>query len=587
MNRITRLLLLLTLSIFLITCKKNNDSTGSTSTPIVDETITASVQGRIIDELGSPVSNASVSIGNATLISDINGSFLFSNVQLQKYFGKVKITKQGYFSVTKTIVTSTTGISYVSVELLTRRVKGSFSSATAAAVSIENGSSVSFPANSIVTASNGSAYSGTVTVYAAWLNPTDPDLDSRMPGDLRGIDSLGKSVALRTFGMVVAELEGSSGEKLQMANGMVATINLPIPTSLQSSAPATIPLWYFNDSTGQWAQQGSATSNGNQYTGTVSHFSYWNCDVSGPIVYINGLIKDQSGNPVANTKVAITDPATGETRSAYSGSDGSVGGGLIANTPYTLQVLNKCGDVLATKDIGPFSGATAGLGTITVTLTAANSLTITGTAVDCSSNPVANGYAEITLEGFKYDAPIINGTFSVVIDRCNSAPGSAFLVAGDYGNLALSTVQTFNVTTGNFNAGQVVVCGTEFSQFISFTVGGSSYAITVPPDSITFYNQYFFEGTGGNYNTPSFREFSINPFNVTSTGIFNVNMEITVGTTNYFVRSADPAQLTITQYPSAIGQDFLGTFSANMYTDTLNPATLFPVSGTLKARRNY
>ncbi len=150
--------------------------------------------------------------------------------------------------------------------------------------------------------------------------------------------------------------------------------------------PASIPLWYFNDSTGQWAQQGTAIDQGGIYTGTVSHFSYWNADISVPIIYFNGFVKDQDGHPLAYTRVAITDQATGETRTAYSSSDGSIYGGLISNSVNTLQVLDKCGNSLGSKNIGPFSTSTD-LGTITVTVAATNSLTISGTAVNCSNAP--------------------------------------------------------------------------------------------------------------------------------------------------------------------------------------------------------
>ncbi len=135
-------------------------------------------------------------------------------------------------------MTSTSGISFVAAELITRRSKGSFSGSGDASIAIANGVNINFHANSIVTAAGGAALFGKhYCLRRRILTPLTLGCMEECPGDLRGIDSAGKSVGLQTFGMMVAELEGSSGEKLQIASGSTATITIPIPVSLQSGAP--------------------------------------------------------------------------------------------------------------------------------------------------------------------------------------------------------------------------------------------------------------------------------------------------------------------------------------------------------------
>jgi len=119
-----------------------------------------------------------------------------------------------------------------------------------------------------------------------------------MPGDLRGITTGGKEVALKTYGMMNVELQDDAGNKLQVASGQQATITVAVPSALQGTAPATIPLWYFNDSTGRWIQQGAGALQGSSYIGNVSHFTWWNYDVSYIPYFFKGHIKDQAGNPV-------------------------------------------------------------------------------------------------------------------------------------------------------------------------------------------------------------------------------------------------------------------------------------------------
>jgi hypothetical protein len=74
-----------------------------------------------------------------------------------------------------------------------------------------------------------------------------------------------------------------------------------------SGPPATIPLFYFNETTALWVQEGTATLAGtapNQYyEGTVSHFTYWNADQVTTTIRVIGCTQDDTGAKVANADV--------------------------------------------------------------------------------------------------------------------------------------------------------------------------------------------------------------------------------------------------------------------------------------------
>jgi hypothetical protein len=61
-------------------------------------------------------------------------------------------------------------------------------------------------------------------------------------------DKDGKRVMLTSFGMMAVELEGASGEKLQIKSGSKAILTMPIPSSAQGSAPGSIALWSVDES---------------------------------------------------------------------------------------------------------------------------------------------------------------------------------------------------------------------------------------------------------------------------------------------------------------------------------------------------
>jgi ABC-type sulfate transport system permease subunit len=100
-----------------------------------------------------------------------------------------------------------------------------------------------------------------------------------MPGNLTGITINNEQKILQTYGMIAVEMEGSSGEALNIAGSKQATISFPIPSAMLANAPATIPLWHFDETIGVWKEEGTATKQGNAYVGVVTHFSFWNCDV--------------------------------------------------------------------------------------------------------------------------------------------------------------------------------------------------------------------------------------------------------------------------------------------------------------------
>lgn len=116
-----------------------------------------------------------------------------------------------------------------------------------------------------------------------------------MPGDLRGISTDGSLKTLTTYGMAAVELTGALGELLQIAPGQKASLTMPIPVAILSNAPATIPLWSFDEAKGLWKEEGQAIKTGSNYVGDVSHFSFWNCDVPNNYVQFNCTVKNSDG----------------------------------------------------------------------------------------------------------------------------------------------------------------------------------------------------------------------------------------------------------------------------------------------------
>lgn len=165
---------------------------------------------------------------------------------------------------------------------------------------------IELAANSLVD-NNGNTPEGDVSGRLTIIDPSaDPSL---MPGNYQTIDNQGDVSLIESFGAISAVFEDSNGEELNLAENQTATIRIPLASGINpNTADATIPLFYFDETTGYWVEEGIATltqlaNNTYVYEGTVSHFTVWNADKVYETININGCVVDETGEPVANADV--------------------------------------------------------------------------------------------------------------------------------------------------------------------------------------------------------------------------------------------------------------------------------------------
>jgi len=474
MKKYFSILLLIATSLLVNSCKKHE--TIASPGPVVpyDEgkTISTIVAGKVTDQTGAALNGVEITIGSSTTITDVGGNFIMPKASLGEKCGFIKATKTGYFAGSRTIIAQEKVINNIVIQLVKKTISGSFNNASGGKITIATGGNIVFGANAIALKTGG-AYTGTVNVSAYFLDPTTANCFKEMPGDLRGINNSNSEQVLTSYGMIAVELQGSNGEALQIATGKTATLSFPIATSIQANAPATIPLWFFDETKGMWVEQGSATKTGNNYVGTVNHFTWWNADYGG--VFINYKVKFVGFHffPVSNALVTLTRKATGGNWSSSSTgittSDGSISGRIPYNEILEMKVYAspQCFNSIYTATIGPFTQNTDG-GLITINNSSANGQTvaITGTVVNCNNNPVTNGYAIISLGNDKFYENIVNGAINKSIIFC----GNVSTVAVSIDCFDVTTLKkianpiTLNITgAGVYNIGQLNACSVQFA----------------------------------------------------------------------------------------------------------------------------
>jgi len=544
------------------------------------QSVSLTIAGRVLDQNKIPLSNVQAETGGQTVTTDVNGNFTLNNVTGNKDGTVVKLSRAGYFTGYRTFTPTANTTNYIEVTLITKNASGNFSASTGGVVSVSNGGSINFPANGVINASNNAAYTGSVTVSSYFINPAASDFRSILPGDLRGINSGGQQVGLQSFGMMAIELNGASGEKLQLATGKQAAITFPIPSSLGSQAPASIPLWFFDESSGQWKEEGAATKQGNNYVGSVSHFTFWNCDASFPAIQFTATLQDQQNHPLARVNVQLK-RSNGSSGYGVTDANGKVGGLIPANESLKMIVSAQCSS--DSVNIGPFSSNTD-VGVVHVNaINGTVSATISGTVVNCSGGAVTNGYVNVLIGGFNYRANINNGSFSYMLDKCNNNPVAVQLVAVDVSATKQSDPVNVSVTSGNVNAGQINTCNT-LTNFINFTISGTTTLMTPPSDSLTAIVQSVMQTLieGFDIDSSANHSFRLGFLANTPVTVPIDLLKITLGNKFYVKLDGTSIPVSLTEFGGS-GQYIAGNFSGNIRDSTNH--TNVPITCNFRVRR--
>src|SRR5450631_3635642 len=102
-------------------CKKTNANSGGQT---IANMVTGSVAGRVTDLNNVPISNASVTAGAVSTITDIKGQFIIKNAQLDQDAGFVKVTMAAYFNGSRTFLVNTNTVNNVKIQLIPKTISG-------------------------------------------------------------------------------------------------------------------------------------------------------------------------------------------------------------------------------------------------------------------------------------------------------------------------------------------------------------------------------------------------------------------------------------------------------------------------------
>ena len=265
-----------------------SDSESETKPVNEEAMLQKNVSALILSSNSNALAAAEIVIAGQTFKTDGFGKAAFT-VQIPKSATHVVVAvkKDGFISQSLRIEAGQ--LEQLSASLLNVKQTVSIAKIEEAQViqSVYQNAQITIPENAFVLP-NGQPATGAVTVAFTPWDITAADLNA-MPANGVARDAQGNIVNLISAGMITATFTNAAGQKLQLAAGKTADIQMDLPVASINNQKllvgSSIPMWHFDEAKGLWIEEGVgqvvaslSSTTGLAVHATVSHFSTWNWD---------------------------------------------------------------------------------------------------------------------------------------------------------------------------------------------------------------------------------------------------------------------------------------------------------------------
>lgn len=302
------------------------------------------LSGIVRDASGTPIEGVSIVSGSSAATTNTDGFFEFDQIQVVSVPNDrsvVRFSKAGYFDVVRSMDADDDAADGASWEVvMCKKENNDFTSiktySSSSDQTLQAGEmKIDMPQDGYKVDGTGLSYTGKVKSEMVYLDPNNERFSEMMPGgDLAAVRSDNSSVQLVSYGMTDLNMYAENGDKLQLKEGSKAKLTFPIPAGMGENPPASIPLWSFNEKTGLWEEEGSASLQGNVYVGEVAHFSWVNLDYPEKQGTVYGYVKDDTGKVLPGVRLSIGQLLA----PTVTNSDGYYSHEVPANTAFSITV---------------------------------------------------------------------------------------------------------------------------------------------------------------------------------------------------------------------------------------------------------
>lgn len=366
----------------------NYEEEPTTETPVVKQ---SNITGIVTDTEGNVLANTEVNLNGVVATTDENGVYFFEKAEISSNGSLVETIKPGYIPQYKFVFNEPGELSYLNIYMIPEVTIEEFSSTEGGTFAIQEKSKITFLPNSILN-EDGTVYDGQVVLKGHWYDPFTDNIVETMPGDLRGVNILNERVQLATQGMFSLDIYDTNNNELMLGKPVELSFYVG-DKGVDIDGSGTMPLWYLNEDSGVWMEEGNSQLEGEFFVGEVSHFSFWNCDFPYPLTCISGIVTDVNGHDIPFADIQIV------AQNNLSCGLGSTNqrGYFEAKVPAGVELIMYINGCINGIDLGAFNRDVNELGFIESDL---ENTGFSTSLINCESLPVAEGYVIVSVGDF-------------------------------------------------------------------------------------------------------------------------------------------------------------------------------------------
>ena len=366
-------------------CRKD-DITITNQDQIFPEQENVSFQFQISDEAGLAIADVQVLLDKEVYLSDENGIVLTGKHDVPYLGLRSTFEAEGFEKLIK-MVRGPAGSKTLERIVLRKSTTSIISTGDTGDLASDGG--LRLPSS--LMRGDGSFYQGEVIVKSIYLNPDERNFLLSAPGNLLAIDEDNNLQQLASLGMYMIELYDPDGEELNIPEGSTAIIEFPIAEKHLNLLESKIPLWYFDEESGHWIEEGAVRVQENKMIGEVSHFTWWNCDLPYDYndMYFTFLENGEFALSGLDVRFATNDVDFGQAKTNIKGK-------ILSRVPVDQEItftFHVAKNELGTITVGPFSKNSENeVVHVNLGLTS-----ISGRAYKCDGEYLSSGYAFFVL----------------------------------------------------------------------------------------------------------------------------------------------------------------------------------------------
>ncbi len=475
----SRLLPLALLLLIFSSCREEGETVTTNTGNIPPPTIvTATVTTVVLDQNGTPVSDATISGLGGDSRENPDGTFTIDASQLSSDGSMVTVTSPGFWPERRVLVPAGDG-EFVEEFIMEPKVKaGDIDPVTGGIITIADNFTIEIPANAVVTTADGQPYDGQIDVYVNHDAPEDFNEMLNSPGNANAMLEDGSMANLESFGMMDIALESPDGTPLELDANNPAQVRMPISPETAAMGPDQVDFWVL-DPNGFWLPAGVATLAEDCYVVIIRTSGGYNVDVPRPIAQICGRFMDVGGFPLTHSPFQVNLVGGMSCWNARVDCDGEFCAFVAADVPLEFVLRDSCTGEITTIPFDPVAeGQTVDLGDIVVDL---SNTAFIATLTDCSGAGIpdielaevwANGYGG---NGGRYFAAREDGTSVISLINCGDNEVKVQAFTRDY--RASSPVITR--AADDSLPEELTVCGElDADEYFNISIDGTDIIIT-------------------------------------------------------------------------------------------------------------